>query len=131
VVSFSKLFVAIVEHMMPVRNKEQEFISYVVDMMQSIGPVYSKKMFGGHGIFLEGMMFALVADSTLYFKVDKDSADYFIAQGLEAFSYSKNGKVVKMSYYQAPEEALEDSEVMNEWGNRAYAAALRVASNNK
>lgn len=122
------MFVAIGEPMMHVRNKEQEFISYAVDMMQSIGPVYSKKMFGGHGIFLEGMMFALVADSTLYFKADKDNADDFIAKGLEVFSYSKNGKVVKMSYYQAPEEALEDSEVMNEWGNMAYGAALRVAS---
>jgi DNA transformation protein and related proteins len=116
---------------MHVRNKEQEFISYVVDMMQSIGPVYSKKMFGGHGIFLEGMMFALVTDSTLYFKADKDNSDDFIAKGLEAFSYSKNGKVVKMSYYQAPEEALEDSEVMNEWGNMAYGAALRFASKKK
>ncbi len=112
-------------------NDEQEFVSYLVDMMQLMGPVYSKRMFGGHGIFLEGLMFALVADGTLYFKVDKENENDFIEKGLEAFTYGKKGKLVKMSYCQAPEEALEDSEVMNEWGNRAYGAALRVASKRK
>lgn len=33
-----------------------------------------------------------------------------------------------MSYYQAPEEALEDSEEMNLWGNKAYAVALKAAA---
>jgi DNA transformation protein len=56
---------------MPINSEEQEFVSYVVDMMQTIGPVYSKRMFGGHGIFLEGLMFALIADSVLYLKADK------------------------------------------------------------
>jgi len=57
---------------MPVSNEEKEFVTYVVDLMQSIGPVRAKGMFGGHGIFLEGLMFGLIADSVLYLKVDKE-----------------------------------------------------------
>jgi DNA transformation protein len=112
----------------PVSNEEQEFVSYVVDMMQTIGPVYSKRMFGGYGIFLEGLMFALIADSVLYLKADKESESDFNARGLGPFTYYKKGKPVELSYYQAPEETLEDVEVMNQWGNKGYSAALRAAS---
>jgi len=57
---------------MPVSKEEREFVSYVVDMMSSIGPVYARGMFGGHGIYLEGLMFALVAEGVLYLKSDED-----------------------------------------------------------
>lgn len=113
---------------MPTSNIEKEFVSYVVELMQSIGPVRSKGMFGGHGIFLEELMFGLIADSTLYLKADKEIENDFIEKGLEAFVYNKKGKKFKMSYYQAPEEALEESEEMNFWANKAYSAALRAAS---
>ena len=113
---------------MPVSNEEKEFVTYVVDLMQSIGPVRAKGMFGGHGIFLEGLMFGLIADSVLYLKVDKQTENEFKDRGLEAFTYNKKGKEFKMSYYQAPEEALEDAEEMNFWANKAYGTALKVAS---
>jgi DNA transformation protein len=73
-------------------------------------------------------MFALVADSVLYLKVDKNTENEFKTMGLEAFTYSKKGKEFKMSYFQAPEEALEDKEEMNSWATKAYQTALRVAS---
>jgi len=113
---------------MPVSKEEKEFVSYVVDLMQSAGPVYAKSMFGGHGIYLEGLMFGLVADSVLYLKSDKETEDDFRAKGLEAFTYNKKGKEYKMSYYQAPEETLEDSEVMNFWVNKACSSALKAAA---
>ena len=113
---------------MPVSNEEKEFVCYVVDLMQSIGSVSAKSMFGGHGIFLQGLMFGLVADSVLYLKADKETKNEFEAKGLEAFSYNKKGKEFKMSYYQAPEEALDGAEEMNSWANKAYNVALKVAS---
>lgn len=113
---------------MPASNKEREFVSYVVDLMQSVGPVHAKGMFGGHGIYLDGLMFGLVADSVLYLKVDKQTRKEYKDRGLDAFTYSKKGKEYKMSYFQAPEEALEDREEMNTWANKAYRAALRAAS---
>ena len=108
-------------------TKDSEFAYYVVEITQSIGPVYAKRMFGGHGIFLDGLMFGLIADKTLYLKADKESEPEFTDLDLEAFSYNKNGKQMKMSYFQAPEEALENMDVMNVWANKAYSAALRVA----
>ncbi|MDX2503518.1 MAG: TfoX/Sxy family protein [Gammaproteobacteria bacterium] len=113
---------------MPVSNEEKEFVTYVVELMQPMGPVRAKGMFGGHGIFLEGIMFGLVADSVLYLKVDKETEMQYKARGLEAFTYHKKGKEYKMSYYQAPEEILEDGEEMTTWANKAYEVAIKAAS---
>ncbi len=109
-------------------NIEKEFVNYIVDLMQLIGPVYAKGMFGGHGIFLGDLMFALVADSILYLKVDKEVINEFEEKGLGAFTYNRKDRKFKMSYYQAPEEALEDVEEMKVWANKAYGVALRAAS---
>jgi len=113
---------------MPASDTEKEFVTYVVDLMQSIGPVQARFMFGDHGIFLDELMFGLIADATLYLKADKETINEFSDKGLEAFTYIKKGKEYKMSYYQAPEETLEDSEAMTLWANKAYCTALRAAS---
>ncbi len=112
---------------MPISNSENEFVTYVVDSMQTLGTVHAKRMFGGHGIFLQGLMFGLIADSVLYLKADKNIENDFIVQGLEAFHYQKKNKLFKLSYYQAPEEALENDEVMFDWASKAYQAAIRAA----
>ena len=113
---------------MPSFQGKKEFASFVVDLMQSIGPVNAKAMFGGYGIFLEGLMFGLIADNILYLKADKESENEFKSRGLENFTYNKKGKELKMSYYQAPAEAMENSEEMNFWAVKAYSAALRAAT---
>jgi len=117
---------------MAISKKDKEFAAYVVDLMQSIGPVNAKAMFGGHGIFLDGLMFGLIADKILYLKADKNNLEEFTSRGLSPFTYNKKDKEMKLSYYQAPEEALENADEMNLWGNSAYSAALRAAkSKNK
>lgn len=114
---------------MAISKEEKEFANYVVDLMQTIGPVRAKSMFGGHGLFLDGLMFALIADCVLYLKVDNESEIDFQARGLQPFTYMKMDKEYKMSYYQAPEEALDNAEEMNHWANQAYSVALKAASN--
>jgi len=109
-------------------NDENGFASYIVELMQSIGPVISKKMFGGYGFFLDGLMFALMADNTLYLKADIETAKEFKALGLEQFTYSRKGKEFAMSYYRSPDEILEASDEMYSWANKAYGAALRAAA---
>ena len=109
-------------------SNDNAFTAYVVELMQSIGPVRAKRMFGGHGIFLDDLMFGLIADNVLYLKTDDVTESEFKARDLEAFTYNKKDKILTMSYFQAPEEALEDSDEMNIWANKAYGAALRAAA---
>ena len=102
-----------------------EFSDYLYEMFSEFGPVEIKRLFGGQGVFFEGLMIGLIAKDSLYLKADKDSAHLFTERGLEAFHYGKGDKRVAMSYYQAPGEALEDPDEMKVWAEVAFEAALR------
>lgn len=105
-----------------------EFVEYLEETFREFGKVRSRRMFGGHGIFFDGLMIGLVADDMLYLKVDPVSAPQFEERDLTQFQYTKNGKIVRMSFYLAPEEALDDPSEMREWAQLAYAAAVRSAN---
>ena len=95
--------------------------------MRRFGPVQARAMFGGWGLYHEGTFFALIAEEALYLKADEESRRDFEALGLEPFVYRmRDGDSITMTYYAAPEEALESNEVMAEWARRGYAAALRA-----
>ncbi|MDF1692011.1 MAG: TfoX/Sxy family protein [Zhongshania sp.] len=108
--------------------KESAFIQFLLEQLQWMGPVTARRMFGGWGLFLEGLMFALVLDNTLYLKADAESRGDFDALGLQPFSYERGGRGIALSYFQPPEEALDDVELLLTWANGAYAAALRSAA---
>jgi len=103
-----------------------EYVSHVLDLLQDFGTVTAKPMFGGHGIYHDGIIFAIVVNGALYFKVDDTNRSRFIEKGLDHFTYMRKGKECAMSYYLAPEETLDDSEVLCDWAREAYAAALRA-----
>jgi len=113
---------------MAASSEETEFVAYVVELMQSVGLVRARRMFGGYGLFLDGLMFGLVADATLYLKVDGETEGRFAARGLEAFTYMRKGKACRLGYFRAPEEALEEAEEMRSWASQAYSVARRAAS---
>ena len=113
---------------MAISIEQREYVAHIVDLLQFIGPVESKSMFSGFGMFLEGLMFGLVAGNELYLKVDTQNLQDYEDLGLQAFSFEKNGRQIKMSYYQAPEEAMEDAELLSDWASNAYDAAMRAAA---
>lgn len=101
------------------------FADYVIEVLAPLGPVQPRKMFGGHGVFYEGLMIGLIADDSLYLKVDKLSKPDFEALDLPPFEYTKNGKTFAMSYQLAPEAIYDDPDEAREWALKAYDAALR------
>ena len=106
-----------------------EFVLHVLETMRRFGPVEAKAMFGGWGLYHQGLFFALIADDTLCLKADDENLAEFERAGLKPFVYEmKGGDSIVMHYYQAPEEALENAEVMAKWARSAYGAALRKAA---
>ena len=109
--------------------KRSDFVVHVLETMRRFGAVESKSMFGGWGLYHQGTFFALVAEEALYLKADDENGPEFDARGLGPFVYPlKDGETIVMSYRAAPEEALEDADVMATWARSAYAAALRASS---
>ena len=103
-----------------------EYIDYLKELFQAFGEVQMRRMFGGHGIFYQGLMFALVTGEQLYFKVDKALACEYQSKGLGPFEYTRQNKIVKLSYYQAPEEALEDPDELVKWANASFDVAVKA-----
>ncbi len=83
-----------------------EFINFLHEVFSDFGTINSRKMFGGYGIYHDGLMFGLVADDSLYLKADETTKQQFIDKDLPPFEYDKKNKKVKLSYYLAPEEIM-------------------------
>lgn len=102
-----------------------DFADFVVDVFADWAPVRARTMFGGHGLYRDALMFALVADDVLYLKADEASADAFDALGLPPFEYEKGGRTTRMSYRRAPDTLFDDPEEARRWAELAWQAALR------
>ena len=105
-----------------------EFVDYLHEVFEEFGPIRVRRMFGGHGVYHDNLMFALVADDVLYLKADRQTEKRFAERGLEQFEYIKKGKPMKMSYFMAPEEIYEDVSEARSWAKLAYDAAMRSKS---
>lgn len=97
----------------------------VVRYLNQVAPVTARGMFGGFGLYTEGIMFALIAYETLYFKVDDENRSDYESVGMGPFTYNRNGKETTMSYYRLPDEVYDDLGVLHEWLGKAAAAARR------
>ncbi|ANG95767.1 competence protein TfoX [Brucella pseudogrignonensis] len=97
------------------------------DLFEGLGTISIRRMFGGKGIYHQGLIVALVVQDELLLKADQESAPAFIAAGSTQWTYDgrKNGKTVAMPYWSVPDEAYDDPEIMTEWARLAFAASLR------
>lgn len=83
-------------------------------------------MFGGAGVYRDGVMFGLVSGDQLFLKCDDTTSSRFRDAGCAPFTYEKNGNPVEMSYWSIPDEALDDGELLKRWVDLAYAVALKA-----
>lgn len=111
---------------MPPKRPKPDFIIFLEETLAPMEGIEAKRMFGGFGLFKDGLMFGLIADDVLYLKVDSKNKPNFDALDLEPFSYSRGDKTFAMSYHRAPSNALEQSDTLLKWAQSSYAAAVRV-----
>ena len=99
--------------------------------MAGFGAVTIRSMFGGAGVYHDGVMFALVDDEVLYLKVDESSRAAFEVENLPPFAYSKKDQKIDMSYFRSPERCMDDADEMAKWCRVAYGVALKAAAKKK
>ena len=103
-----------------------EFAQYLHDVFRLFGRITLRQMFAGYGIFLDGIMFGFAYKEVLYLKADAKNVIDFQRQALRQFEYARQGKLVGLSYYQAPEIVLEDPHEAALWARRSFDAAIRA-----
>jgi DNA transformation protein and related proteins len=101
------------------------FVSHCLELLSPLGSTSSRRMFGGHALYIDGLCMALIISDTLYLKVDDTHRALFERAGCKPFTYAgKHDEVHVMSYYTAPEEAMESPAEMMPWARRGLAAAV-------
>ncbi len=96
------------------------------DLLAPLGVVRIRSMFGGQGIYLDELFIAIIADGALFLKTDSHTVDEFRGAGCRPFEYAtKDGSTHTMSYWSAPDEAMEMPESMRRWAMLAIDAARR------
>jgi DNA transformation protein len=107
----------------------QDFIDYAHELLAPLGPIRVKRMFGAAGVYVDELMFAILDSDTLYFRVDEETEPRFRDAGSDPFIFHmKDGREVAMSYWRAPDEALDGPEQAGPWARLALEAALRKRS---
>jgi DNA transformation protein and related proteins len=103
-----------------------DFVNHVKELLAPAGQVVTKRMFGGHGVYIDGLFMAIIADDELYLKADGVSCAAFDAEDCAPFVYIKDGKPMTMSYRRTPDEAMDAPHLMLPWARLALEAALRA-----
>ncbi len=104
---------------------DSSFTDFILGQLAAFGAVTSRRMFGGHGLFKGGVMFGLISDGVLCFRVDETNLPDFAARQSQAFTYEARGRKIALSYWVVPEDVIEDAEALQRWAAKAFDAALK------
>lgn len=105
-------------------KRRDDFVDFVCDQMAPLGEVRAKSMFGGYGIYVDDWFCAIIANDTLWFKVDDQNRADFESLGTGPFK-PFDDKPMVMSYYEVPADIVDDRKAIVVWGQKAIAAAKR------
>ena len=105
------------------------FAEFLRERFAPLGRASLRRMFGKTGVFLDGAMLGMVADNTLYFRVDDGNRALFReAAASPPLSYEKGGATIDLSFWRAPERLYDEPDEFAAWARAALAAARRVAA---
>jgi len=100
-----------------------EFVEYVIDQFRVWCEVQVRKMFGGAGLYRDGVMFGLIADDVAYLKVDDSNREEYVQAGSSPFQPFPDKKMTMTSYYEIPPGVLENPDELGRWAQRSLAVA--------
>lgn len=102
---------------------KNSFVDYIMDLLSGYGNMRARRMFGGYGIYMDKIIFAIIIDNEIYFKADSPLAKKYKAFSSSPFTYTRGGKLISLNYWSVPAEVLEDSELLKEWVNNSINIA--------
>lgn len=98
------------------------------ELLSPLGPVTVRRMFGGAGIFADGLCFAIAIAGEVYLKTDVETREAFAAAGSTPFVYQRRGAPSETSYWRLVAEAYDDTDLLKHWAGLGLAAARRAAA---
>ena len=105
------------------------FAEFLREQLAPLGRITVRRMFGKTGVFCDGVMFGMVTENTLYFRVDDQNRVTFReAEAFPPLNYAKKGSTIDLSFWRVPERRFDEPDELVAWAQAALAAARRVAA---
>ena len=105
------------------------FAEFLREQLAPLGRITVRRMFGKTGVFCDGVMFGMVTENTLYFRVDDQNRVTFReAEAFPPLNYAKKGSTIDLSFWGVPERLFDEPDELVTWAQAALAAARRVAA---
>ncbi len=108
-------------------TSRDEDLDWFRELLAPLGRITVRRMFGGAGLYADGLIVGLEVEGGLYLKTDEQTRAAFAEAGGSPFVYDGKGKPIVMSYWTPPEEAMDSPEAMRPWARLALDAAQRAA----
>jgi DNA transformation protein len=108
--------------------QSKEYLQYVLEQLDGLRSVVSRRMFGGAGLYQDDVFFGLLFRDTLYFKVNDTNRPDYESRGMSRFQPYPDKPYLSFTYYEVPADVLEDRDELTSWARRSIAAALATAA---
>jgi len=103
---------------------QPQYLAWVLEQLEALGGVTSRRMFGGVGLYNSELFFGLIDDDTLFFKTDESNAAEYQLRNMPRFMPPADRPLGPMGYHQVPADIIEDAEMLVGWARKAVAVAL-------
>ena len=105
------------------------FAEFLREQLAPLGRLTVRRMFGKTGVFCDGVMFGMVTENMLYFRVDDQNRVTFKkTESFPPLNYKKKGSTIDLAFWRVPERLFDEPDELVAWARAALAAAHRVAA---
>src|SRR5688500_18152925 len=103
---------------------QPQFLAYVLEQLAGLNGLRTNRMFGGIGLYSEGLFFGLIDDDTVFFKANDSNVARYRERNMPRFMPFPDRPEAVLGYHQVPADVIEDPELLVEWARLSVAVAL-------
>ena len=98
-------------------RKDSSFQQFVLDQLRDMRGVTCRAMFGGFGLYQEGVFFGIIHKSRLYFKTNERTKQRYVQEGMKPFRPNRSQTL--KNYYEVPADTIDDPDHLVAWAQEA------------
>ena len=102
-----------------------QYLAYLLEQLDALGNLRSRRMFSGVGLYSRELFFGLVHDDTLFFKTDESNIAPYRDRNMPRFMPFPDRPEAVLGYHQVPADVIEDAEQLVDWARKSVEVALR------
>jgi DNA transformation protein and related proteins len=103
---------------------QPQYLAYILEQLSALPALRSNRMFGGVGLYSDGLFFGLIDDDTLFFKTSEANIQEYQARKMPRFMPFPDRPESVLGYHQVPADIIEDVEALTDWARKAVSVAL-------